>query len=216
MDASFVSSVRPVRPLRLLRSRWREAAERALPLLALAGALLTFAAMSQAPEAADAQQAAPHDLAAMADRLSARLESTPADASGWALLARSHVALGDHARADAAYARALALDERDAQLWAERAQVQVLRGAGASSDRVQALARRALEIDATHALALALQGDAAYERGEFGPARARWSTARQHAAAADTELAVALDRRLAMLDDAQRALGTTASGTAAR
>ena len=53
---------------------------------------------------ADAASPAPHELTAaqigeMADKLAARLQSNPDDAQGWTMLARSRVALGQHAKA---------------------------------------------------------------------------------------------------------------------
>ena len=127
-------------------------------------------------------------------------------AQDWTLLARSHAALGAHERADAAYARALADTPRDAQLLAERAQSRLLMGTRADAQDVRTLVDAALAIDAGVALALALRGDAAYERGEFAAARTHWQAARERVAAGDDELAASLAQRLGALDSAQRAL----------
>jgi cytochrome c-type biogenesis protein CcmH len=197
-DPPMAAFTPPLRPL----------AERGLALGALAASAWLFASMGAlAPAEAGAES---HDLPAMAARLESRLTSHPAgaaaaDASTWALLARSHAALGQGARAESAYERALGLDPNDAALWAERAQVRVLQGARADHTSVQSLATRALALDAAQPLALALAGDAAFERGELAAARARWQSAAVHAQG-DAELAAALTRRLAQLDAAERAL----------
>jgi cytochrome c-type biogenesis protein CcmH len=201
------------------RGLWR-------PALALAAALLLVAAMAdphrQELRAEGAAAAEPgHDLQSLADRLGARLGSggdSAGDAASWALLARSHTVLGDHARADAAYAQAMVHAPRDAQLVAERAQLKLRSLGNASAEPVRQLVTQALAIDPDQPLALALQGDAAYERGEFAPARAHWVAARLRADAVDAELVAALDRRITRLESSQRALEALVApaGTTAR
>lgn len=202
------------------RGLWR-------PALALAAALLLVAAMADAhrqeigAEGAAAAEAG-HDLQSLADRLGARLgsggDAAAGDAASWALLARSHAVLGDHARADAAYAQAMVQAPRDAQLVAERAQLKLRSLGNASAEPVRQLVTQALAIDPDQPLALALQGDAAYERGEFAPARAHWVAARLRADAVDAELVAALDRRITRLESSQRALDALVApvGTTAR
>lgn len=58
-------------------------------------------------------------LDVMAQKLAARLEKEPADGEGWALLARTYLELGDVAKADAAYAKALALRPDDEAMKAD-------------------------------------------------------------------------------------------------
>jgi cytochrome c-type biogenesis protein CcmH/NrfG len=197
------------------RGRWR-------PALALAAALLLVAAMADAHldemRADSVAAAAPdHDLQSLAERLATRLRDGSGgagDAASWALLARSHAVLGDHARADAAYAQATQQAPRDAQLVAERAQLKMLALGNATAEPVRQLVAQALAIDPNQALALALHGDAAYERGELAPARAHWVAARLRADAADADLVSALDRRITRLESSQRALGAlNAAGT---
>ena len=201
------------------RGLWR-------PTLALAAALLLVAAMADAHRVeirADGAAAAEpgHDLQSLADRLAARLGSggdAAGDAESWALLARSHAVLGDHASADAAYAQAMVQSPRDAQLVAERAQLKLRSLGNASAQPVRELVTQALAIDPDQPLALALQGDAAYERGEFAPARAHWIAARLRADAVDAEFVAALDRRITRLESSQRALDALVApaGTTAR
>ena len=58
-------------------------------------------------------------LDVMADKLAKRLEQDPMDGEGWALLARTYLELGATAKADAAYAKALALRPGDASMKAD-------------------------------------------------------------------------------------------------
>lgn len=56
------------------------------------------------------------DVTTMIDRLAARMETTPDDVKGWKTLGWSYEHTGDHERAAAAYARALALAPTSAEL----------------------------------------------------------------------------------------------------
>jgi cytochrome c-type biogenesis protein CcmH/NrfG len=195
--------------------RWRA---HLLPALALAGSLALAAVMASAPHddaagpsASGNAVASAHELQAMTERLQSRLAAGSADAqdaASWALLARSHVALRAWGAADGSYGQALRLAPLNAAWLAERAQVRVLSGAGADRDDVKRLVGLALVADAAQPLALALSGDAAYERGEFAQARERWLAAQQHAERGDLELHTTLARRLASLEHAQNTLGT--------
>lgn len=73
------------------------------------------------PPMAEAGAGAPNlpGLDVMAGKLAKRLESEPADGEGWALLARTYLELGDLAKADAAYAKALQLRPDDAAMKAD-------------------------------------------------------------------------------------------------
>jgi hypothetical protein len=192
----------------------RAFAAHAVPLAALAGTVWLAFSMAQAvPGVPAAAPSTGHDLVAMAQRLATRLDAAGApaqDPQAWALLARSHVALGAHAQADSAYARALqadALADADrAALLAERAQVRVLGGAAPGHSDVRAWVAQALLAQPRQALALALDGDAAYERGELSTARTRWLDAQAACDPLDAELAAALARRLGTLDAAARLL----------
>jgi len=188
--------------------RWRV---HLLPALALAGSVALAAAMAPHDEAAATGPAAAsaHELQSMTERLQSRLAAGSADAQdagSWAQLARSHVALGDWGAADGAYGQALCLGPLNAGWLAERAQVRMLSGAGAGRDDVKRLVGLALLADAGPPLAL--PSDAAYERGAFAQARDRWRGAQQHADCGDVEKHATLARRLATLEQAQRALGT--------
>lgn len=73
-----------------------------------------------APMAATGDVAKPlPTIDVMADKLAKRLEKEPGDGEGWALLARTYLELGDAAKADAAYAKALALRPDDSLMKAD-------------------------------------------------------------------------------------------------
>jgi cytochrome c-type biogenesis protein CcmH len=99
-------------------------AETAAPAVPERGsALLPGAGPARPPQApmAPSGAAAPQlpGLEVMADKLAKRLEKEPADGEGWALLARTYLELGDVAKADAAYAKALALRPGDEAMKAD-------------------------------------------------------------------------------------------------
>src|SRR5262245_47625363 len=65
---------------------------------------------------AAAQRISPQQIEAMVERLAVRLQQTPEDAEGWALLGRSLFVLGRHEPAARAFARALQLAPEDREL----------------------------------------------------------------------------------------------------
>jgi cytochrome c-type biogenesis protein CcmH len=144
-----------------------------LPLLAAAlylvvgnpGALLP----QSDPHAITVQQ-----LDAMVERLATRLRDSPGDAEGWKLLGRSYSALGRFPESAEAYAKAAALDPRDAQLLADFADVLAMTRGQRLEGEPEKLIARALEIDPTNLKALALAGTAAYARKDFATAATHW------------------------------------------
>ena len=133
---------------------------------------------------ADAASPAAHELTAaqiqeMADKLAARLQSNPDDAQGWTMLARSRVALGQHAKAIEAFERAERLRPRDADLLADYADALAMAHGRSLEGAPTALLRRALEIDPHHAKALALSGTAAFDRKDYAQAVRDWETLAQ-------------------------------------
>lgn len=144
-----------------------------LPLLAAAiylvvgnpGALLP----QSDPHAITVQQ-----LDAMVERLATRLRDSPGDGEGWKLLGRSYSALGRFAESAEAYAKAAALDPRDAQLLADFADVLAMARGQRLEGEPEKLIARALELDPTNLKALALAGTAAYARNDYATAAAQW------------------------------------------
>ncbi len=112
----------------------------------------------------------PAEVEQMVSRLAARLESNPADAEGWALLARSYYALGRHGEAVKSYAKAVELNAGNAGLYADYADALAMsRGRRLDGD-VVALIDKALAIDPAHIKALVLAGTAAFERQDYAGA----------------------------------------------
>lgn len=143
------------------------------------GALRSGGAASQQAEGATLA-----DVDAMVRQMQQALEkkgsegSEPQDAQAWEMLARSQASLQRFAQASESYARAIALDPRNPNLLADRADlVSLLQGPGAATETSQ-LVQRALAIDPRHPKALALAGSVAYERQDFATAESYWLRAR--------------------------------------
>lgn len=140
-------------------------------------------------------------MQALLARLAAQLEKAPpgdpaTDLQGWTMLARSYAALQRFADADRAYARAIALAPRDAQLLADRADVLVAAQGARAAGEADRLVAQALQIDPDNLKALALAGTAAFERRDFEGARRHWQRARD-LAPPHGAFAAGLDRSLA-------------------
>lgn len=121
------------------------------------------------PHAFDGQQ-----LAALVERLAAKMRENPDDAEGWRLLGRSYGALGRFPEAVDAYAKAAARKPRDAQLLADFADVLAMARGQRLEGEPEKLLARALEIDPHNVKALALAGTAAYERKDYAGAARLW------------------------------------------
>ncbi|MFH1602559.1 MAG: c-type cytochrome biogenesis protein CcmI, partial [Pseudomonadota bacterium] len=131
------------------------------------------------PAQVSAQQGASHQLTkeqieSMAARLAQRLESTPDDAEGWIMLARTYNALGRYGEAAAAFAKAEAKFPQDAQLLADYADTLAMTQGRRLEGRPEALIRRALKADANNIKALALVGTVEFEKRNFGKAIEHW------------------------------------------
>ncbi len=159
------------------------------PAAPLAGAS-TQADPEVAPEAVQAM------LATLAQRLQTPSADPAADLQGWTMLARSYAGLQRFADADRAFARAIALAPRDAQLLADRADVLAVLQGQRTAGEPERLIAEALRLDPKNLKALALAGSAAYERRDLAGARAYWLQARE-LAPADGAFAAGLDRSLA-------------------
>ncbi len=116
----------------------------------------------------------PDELGAMAEKLWDRLQKSPEDAEGWALLGRSLAALGQHERAAQAYAQAARRLPDDANVLADYADaLAVTRGRKLEGEPMQ-LVRRALAADPLHLKALALAGAGEFQAGNHAAAAAHW------------------------------------------
>ncbi len=123
---------------------------------------------------AQAQHLDAGQMEAAVARLAQRLQSTPEDAEGWAMLARSYRVLGRHADAVAAFARAEPKIAADPQRLVEWAESSAIAGGGSLAGKPAELVARALAVDPDFGHALALAGAVAFERKDWNGAIAHW------------------------------------------
>ena len=191
----------------------------ALPVYWFVGtpAVLSAAADGAAPLTPEAAQA---QMQERIRALETRLAAAPQDGQGWATLGRSHAALGDYAKAVAAYARADPLLPNDAQLLSDYADALAMaQGRRLEGVPTQLLAR-ALAAAPDNIKALLLAGTADFEGGQFARAVERWERVLV-LAPQDTELVNSLQRsidearaKLAGGAPAAAAAGTASAGAA--
>ncbi len=169
--------------------RLADAPRRSWPLAAalllgvpLAGGLLYLhlgdtGALSPAPPASartDGHPTSETQLRSMIARLQARLQADVDDVEGWSMLARSTLALGEYRQAEQAQRRIVDLRPRDAQAWADLADVTaLLQGRRFGGEPITAI-ERALSLDPRHPKALALAASAAIERSDPRAAIGYW------------------------------------------
>lgn len=127
-----------------------------------------------AQEQAQGQHVEVAQMEAAVTRLAQRLESTPDDLAGWAMLARSYRVLGRHEDAAAAFARAENRIGSDPQRLTEWAESLALSSGGSLAGKPAELVARALAVDPENGHALALAGAAAFERKDWQDAIVHW------------------------------------------
>ncbi len=113
-------------------------------------------------------------IAAMVERLAARLQEKPDDAEGWAMLARSYTVLGRHPEALKAYERAIALHRDDAQLLADYADALAVKNNRNLAGEPMKWVESALKLDPRNLKALALAGTHAFDRKDYAAAVKYW------------------------------------------
>ena len=143
------------------------------------GGTLARAGGAEAAEPNEAAASAPHALApeqvaAMVDQLAERLKAQPDDGEGWLMLARSQVALGQHAKAVASFREAARLRPDDANLFADYADAQAMADGRRLEGEASKLVDRALKVDPNNPKALALAGTAAFDRRDYAGAVRYW------------------------------------------
>lgn len=106
--------------------------------------------------------------------LAKRLQSNPADAEGWNMLARSYSSMGKFAEAVGAYTKATELTPNDADLWAEFAFATAMASGRNLEGRPTELIDRALKVDPENAKALQLAGSAAFQAKDYRKAVDYW------------------------------------------
>lgn len=131
------------------------------------------------PGAQTEANADPHSMdeaqfAQAVDQLAERLKTEPANAEGWAILARSYVRLNRHADAVPAFQKAAELAPEDARLLADYADALAMKNERNLAGEPTKLIERALKIDPDNAKALALAGTAAFNRKDYPNAVTHW------------------------------------------
>ncbi|MEO8923438.1 MAG: c-type cytochrome biogenesis protein CcmI [Caldimonas sp.] len=116
----------------------------------------------------------PQQIAAMVDKLAARMKERPDDAQGWLMLARSYSVLGRFSEAIPAYKRATDLQPNNAVLLADYADAVAASRGGVDNPESVQLVQRALAADPKQPKALALSGTIAFDRGDYKGAIDRW------------------------------------------
>jgi cytochrome c-type biogenesis protein CcmH len=144
----------------------------AVPLACLALYLLVGSPGTIEREAQ--RQATQAQIEGMVARLVARLRENPDDVNGWKLLGRSYGVMGRYDAAADAYAKAAVRAPRDAQLLADFADMLAMARGQSLQGEPEKLVMRALELEPGNLKALALAGSAAFERGDYAAAAARW------------------------------------------
>lgn len=145
-----------------------------LPVLAILMYALLGAPSAVLPETERTQKAAA-DMEQLTARLAQKLEQSPDNPEGWAMLARSYKSLGRWDEAERAFGRIGPTLENNAELLAEYAEMLAQRD-NAFGQRARELIRKALQIEPRNMLALFLGGGEAFENGRYAEAVTRWES----------------------------------------
>ncbi len=128
------------------------------------------------------------DLSAMAQRLAVKLEKTPENADGWALLAHSYVELKQHKDAVGAFEKAVNLIPNDPQLLADYADALAVTNNGNFDAKTSELVEKALKLDPNHPKALLLAGTIAFKQADYAKAIGVWERLQPLISKEDTAL----------------------------
>ena len=107
-------------------------------------------------------------------KLAERLKSSPNDAQGWTMLARSYSSMEKYSEAANAYAKATELNPKDADLLAEYAFVTGMAEGKSLEGKPTEIINRALKVDPENAKALQLAGSAAFQAKDYKKAIDYW------------------------------------------
>jgi len=124
-------------------------------------------------------QLGPDQMAALVDKLAARMQAQPDDPEGWNMLGRSYMSLGRVDDALAAYTRALKLKPEDATTLTDYADALAVKNGRTLDGEPTQLLERALKLEPDNLKALALAGTAAFNRGDFVTAIKHWDRVAQ-------------------------------------
>jgi len=130
-------------------------------------------------EPPSAESAAPPErtqaqIEANVAKLAERLKSSPNDAQGWTMLARSYSQMEKYSEAADAYAKATELNPKDADLLAEYAFATGMAGGKSLEGKPTEIINRALKMDPENPKALQLAGSAAFQAKDYKKAIDYW------------------------------------------
>lgn len=123
-----------------------------------------------------AQKFSPQAVEDMVGKLAARLEQSPQDGDGWALLGRSYMVMKRYADAAKAYERATAVIKDSADLFADYADALAMAQDKRIEGKPLKIVEQALRVDPGHWKALAMAGSAAFDRKDYKTAIRYWET----------------------------------------
>ncbi len=112
----------------------------------------------------------------MVNNLAARLKDNPDNPQGWSMLARSYKVMGRLAEAEQAFLKTGDLVNTEPDLMVDYADLLAARNNNNIEGKSLELVNKALSINPQHPMGLMMAGVAAYRRGDFKGAVARWET----------------------------------------
>ena len=110
----------------------------------------------------------------MAEKLAAKLQSNPGNAEGWALLARTYVKLNRLNDALPAFEKAVALNPKDAHLFADYADILATSQGGQFRRESQDLVNQALALDPNYPKAMLLKATIEFNAKHYQAAIDLW------------------------------------------
>jgi cytochrome c-type biogenesis protein CcmH len=140
---------------------------------------ITPTAASSQPLAPSSQQGdmrSQQQMEANVNKLAQRLQQNPNDTEGWRMLGRSYMILARYTDAADAYGRAIALNDKDAGVWADYAEALALANNRQLAGKPAEALARALQLEPQNQKALDLAGSAAYQAGDYKKAMEYWQT----------------------------------------
>jgi len=114
------------------------------------------------------------DLGVMAQKLAAKLEKSPENGDGWALLAHTYVEIKQHKNAVGAFEKAVNLIPNDPQLLADYADALAVTNNNKFDAKSIEMVDKALKVDPNHPKALLLAGTIAFNQADYTKAISIW------------------------------------------
>lgn len=125
-------------------------------------------------------------IEAMVKQLESKLKENPGNSQGWMFLGRSYVTLGRFTEAKMAYKKAIELDPKNANLFADLADLVAYQQKSINTEALEYVAK-ALQIEPTNPKALAIRGSSFFDQKQYAQALADWKLALKALPANDTE-----------------------------